>query len=137
MTVVVKEAPEGELVESVLGVLAVAKPAVEGVVVVVLAVAIAAPHFVRVHGVEVGCVRRVSNGRDVRRQLLPLVAGEVGGLEERVSFDFVCAVLAEAVLGAAAQFNNEIRRLGAELGLLGNMQRSLPVYYLVSTVEET
>lgn len=108
MAVVVKEAAEGELVESVFRVLAVAEPPIEGVVVVVLAVAVAAPQFIRVHGVEVGGVCGVSDGGDVGCQLLPLVAGEVNGLEERVSFDFLRAVLAKAVLWAAAQFNNEI-----------------------------
>lgn len=108
MSVVVEEAAEGKLVERMLGVFAIAEPAVQSVVVVVLAVAVAAPHFLRVHGVEVGGVRGVSDGGDVGRHLLPLVAGEVNALEERVSFDFVDAVLAEAVLGSTAQFHYEI-----------------------------
>lgn len=130
MAIVVKETAKGELVESVLRVFSV-----EGVVVVVLSVA--APQLVWVHGVKVGGICRVSDFGDVGCHLLPLVAGEVNGLEERMSFDFISAILAKAVLRAAAQFYYEIRCLSAELGLWGNVQPALPVYYLVSTAEKT
>lgn len=108
VAVVVEEAAEGELVEGVFRVPAVAEPAGEGVVVVVLVVAVVAPQLIGVHGVEVGGVRGVGDGGDVRRHLLPRVAGEVGGSEESVSFDFVGAVLTQSVLGASAQFNYEV-----------------------------
>lgn len=128
MSVAVEEAAEGELVEGVLGVLPVAEQRRQRVVVVVLAVH--APQFVRVHGVEVGGVRGVGDGGNVGRHLLPEVTGEVDGPEEGVGFDFVGAVCAEAVVGAAAQFDDEIGRLGAELGLGGDVQRALPVDHL-------
>lgn len=131
VAVVVEEAAEGELVEGVLGVLAVAEPAVEGVVEGVLA--LAAPQFVGVHRVEVGGVRGVGDGGDVGRALLPLVAGEVHGPEEQVGLDLVGAVLAQAVLWAAAQLHDQVGRFGAELGLRGNVQRALPVYDLSGT----
>lgn len=130
MAVVVEEAAEGELVEGVLGVLAVAEPAVERVVEV--AVAVAAAQLLRVHGVKVGGVRGVGDGGHVRRRLLPQVAGEVGVLEERVGLDLVDAVFAEALLGAAAQVGDEVGRLGAELGRRRNVQHVLPVYHLAT-----
>lgn len=132
VAVVVEEAAEGELVEGVFGVLAVAEPAAEHVVEVVLAVAVAAPQFVGVHGVEVGGVGGVGHGGDVRRRLLPQVAGEVDGPEEGVSFDLVGAILAQAVLRASAQLHDEVRRLGAELGRRGDVQRALPVDHLTA-----
>lgn len=97
----------------------------------VLVVAVAAPHFIRVHWIEVGGVRGVGDGGDVWCHLLSEVAGEIDAFEERMGFDFIRAVLTEAVLRAAAQFNDEIRCLCAELGLRGNVQRALPVYHLV------
>lgn len=133
MAVVVEEAAEGELVECVLRVFAVAEPAAEGVVVVVLAATVAAPQLFWVHGVEVGRVGGVGDGWDVRRQLLPQVAGEVDAFEERMSFDFVRPVLTEPILVASAQFYDEVRRLGAKLGLRGDVQRALPVYHLIPT----
>lgn len=108
MTVVIKEASESELVERVFWVFAIAEPAVEGVVVVVLAVAVVAPQFIGVHRVEVGGVCGVGDGGDVGRHLLPQIAGEVDGFEKRMSFYFVWTVLTEAVLRASAQFNYEI-----------------------------
>lgn len=108
VAVVIKEAAESELVERVFRVLAVAEPAVEGVVVVVLAVAVVAPQFIGVHWVEVGGVCGVGDGGDVGRHLLPQVTGEVDGFEEGMSFYFVCTVLTEAVLWASAQFDYEI-----------------------------
>lgn len=137
MAVVVEEATEGELVEGVFGVLAVAEPAVERVIEVVLAIAVADPQLFWVHGVKVGGVRGVSDRGDVRCNLLPQVTGEVNGLEERVSFDFVRTVLAEAVLGATAQLNDEIGRLLAELGRRGDVQCALPVDHLVGAERET
>lgn len=130
VAVIVEEAAEGELVEGVLGVFAVAEPAVEGVVVVVFALAVGAPQFIRIHRVEVGGVRGMGDGGDVRCLLLPEVAGEVDGFEERMSFDFIRAVLTQSILGAAAQFDDEIGRLRAELGWKGNVQRALPVDHL-------
>lgn len=108
MAIVIEEAAEGELVERVFWMFAVAEPAVEGVVVVVLAAAVVAPQFIWVHGVKVGGVCGVGDGGDVGRHLLSQVAGEVDGFEERMSFYFVCTVLTEAVLGASAQFNYEV-----------------------------
>lgn len=131
VAIIVKEAAEGELVEGVFGVFAIAEPAVECVVETVLAIAVAAPQFVGVHGVKVGGVCGVGDDGDVGRHLLPQVAGEVDGLEERVSFDFIRTILAKAIFRAAAQFNDEIRCLGAELGWRRNVQHALPVYHLV------
>lgn len=128
MAVVVEEAAESELVEGVFGVFAVAEPAVEGIAEGVLA--LAAPQLIGVHGVKVGGVRGMSDGGDVRRALLPQVTGEVDGPEERVSLDFVCAVLAQTVLWPAAQLHDQVGRLGTELGLRGNVQRAFPVYHL-------
>lgn len=102
VAVVVKKASEGELVEGVFRVLSVAEPDVEGVVIAVLVIPVAAPHFIRVHGIKVGGVCGVGNGGDVRCHLLPEVAGEVDAFEEGMSFDFVRTIFTEAVLGAAA-----------------------------------
>lgn len=131
VAVVVEEAAEGELVEGVLGVFAVAEPAVEGVAEGVIA--LAAPQLVGVHGVKVGGVCGVGDGGDVGRALLPLVAGEVHGPEERVGLDFVGAVLAQTVLWPAAQLHDQVGRFGAEPGLRGNVQRAFPVYDLGGT----
>lgn len=131
VAVVVEEASEGELVKGVLRVLAVSEPAVEGVVVVALVLAVAAPQLVGVHGIKVGGVCGVCNRGDVGRHLLPQVIREVNGPEERMSFDFICAILAQPVLRTAAQFNDEIRSLWAQLGWGGDVQTALPVYNLV------
>lgn len=133
VAVVVEEAAKGELVKGVFGVLPVAEPTAQRVVVVALVVALAQLFWL--HRVEVGRVRRMSDGGHVRRRLLPEVTGEVDALEERVSFDFIDAVLAQAVIWAAAQLDDEVRRLRAELALRGDVQRALPGYHLVSTTQ--
>lgn len=120
MAVIVKEAAEGELVEGVLRVLAVLEPAVERVV--VIAVAVFAPQFVWVHGVEVGGVCAVCDFGDVRRVvLLPEVRGEVDGLEEGLGFDLAGSVFPEPVLWATAELEDEISSLRTQLGLRGNV----------------
>lgn len=128
VAVVVEEAAEGELVEGVLRVLAVPEPGAQRVVVV----AVVAPELVGVHGVEVGRVRTVGDLGYVRRRmrLLPHVHAEVHAPEKAVRFDLVCPVLAQTVLGPAAQLHDQIGRLGAQLDLRGDVQRRLPVYHL-------
>lgn len=69
VAVVIKETSEGELVEGVFGVLPVAEPTIQGVVVVALCLATPAFHWV--HGVEIGGVRGVGDGGNVGRRLLP------------------------------------------------------------------
>lgn len=128
VAVIVKKAAEGELVEGVLWVLAVPEPGAQRVVVV----AVVAPELIWVHGVEVGRVCTVGDLGHVGRRmwLLPHVHAEVNAPEKGVRFDLICTVLPQPVLVPSAQLYDQIRRLGAQLGLRWDVQRRLPVYHL-------
>lgn len=128
VAVVIEEAAEGELVEGVLRVLAVPEPGAQCVVMV----GVVAPQLVWVHGIKVRCVCTVSNLGYMRRRmrLLTHVHAEVHAPEKGVRFDLVSTVLTQPVFGPAAQLYDQIRCLGAQLGLRRNVQRRLPVYYL-------
>lgn len=116
MAVIVKEAAEGELVEGVLRVLAVLEPAVECVVVV--AVGIVAPEFVRVNRVKVGGVSAVCNFGDVRRMvLLPQICGEVDAFEERLGFNLISSIFPNPVIWATAELQDQVSSLWTQLGL--------------------
>lgn len=122
---VVKEPPERELQESVLWVLAVLARVLS--ILLVRALLIRAPELVRVHGVEVGCVGGVPDLGHVGSGLLAEVAVEVELLEEGVAFDVVGAVAAEALLGHAAEAEDEIGGLVSDVGLLRDAEGGLPV----------
>lgn len=130
VAVIVEEATEGELVEGVLRVLAVSEPGAQSVIVV----AVVAPELVWVHGVEVGRVCTVGDLGHVRWWvwLLPHVHAKVNAPKKGVRFDLICPVLAQPVLGSTTQLHDQIGRLGAQLGLRGDVQRRLPVYHLRS-----
>lgn len=126
VAIVVEEAPEGELVKGVLWVLAVAEPAAECVVVAVAVTVcpvaiVAAPKLLRVHRVKVGRVGAVCDLGHVRRWLLPQVRGEVHRAEEGLCLDLVSAILAQPVLGPTAQLNDDVRGLGTQFGLRGDV----------------
>ena len=96
MTTIVEKAPEGEVKEGVVGILAVLAACtvkfqrVQGV-----ARPAALSDFIRVHGVEIGRVGSVTNFWNVRR-FLAAQCVEVHIGEKGVNFDFAGTVNPEA-----------------------------------------
>lgn len=120
--VVVEEAAERELEEAVVRfgrvLEVVAAPRVLRVV-----------HLVRVDRVEVGRVGGVVDLGHVRRLLRAQVLAKVDALEEGVRLHLV-RVLAQPPVRPAAQLQDQVGRLGRQLGLRRDAQRRLPVDHL-------
>lgn len=70
-----------------------------------------------IHRVKIGGVHGVADGGDIRCGLLPYVAGEVDGAEERVCLEVICPIPAQAVVCGAAQPGDEVAGLSTQLHL--------------------
>lgn len=128
VAVVVEEPAEGELVEGVLRVPAAGgRQRVPGLGALPAGLV---PGAFFIHRVKIGGVHGVADGGDVWCGLLPYVAGEVDGAEERVCLEVVCPIPAQAVVCRAAQPSDEVAGLGTQLHLRWDVERVLPVDHL-------